>query len=74
MKDIKEFKKQLQEEIIFVNEKDKALICSGRIKNRYQKYDVDFTKLYARLVKYQIATYGETLNNPQVTINFRYGR
>ena len=74
MKDIKEFKKQLMEEIIFEKEKDKALICSGKIKNQYQNYDVDFTKLYARLVKYQIATYGETLSNPQETINFRYGR
>lgn len=64
----KEFKTKMQEAIVFENEKDKALICANNIRNKYCDFDIDFTTIYARLVKYQIATYGETINDPRIQI------
>lgn len=74
MKDRDEFKRQLLEELIFENEKDQALICSSRIRNKYRDWDVDFTGMYARLINYQIKKYGYPLDNPQVVINLFFAK
>ena len=74
MRDKEEFKRQLLEELVFENEKDTALICANRIRSKYQDYDLDFTKLYAKLVNYQIKKFGNPLGNPSVVINLYFAK
>lgn len=69
-----EFKRQLIEELIFENEKDQALICAGRIRNKYNKWDIDSARVYAKLINYQIKKYGRPLENPQVVINLYFAK
>lgn len=74
MKDKEEFKRQLLEKLIFENEKDNALICAKRIKSKYQSYDLDFTKIYAKLINYQIKKFGYPLGDPRVVINLYFAK
>ena len=70
------FKKELITTKIFQEEKNNAIVSCYHLKNKYIKYDglVDFASLYAKIINYQIKTYGSQLANPGDVIYyyFRY--
>lgn len=63
-----EFKALLLEQTIFNNIKDKPLHSSEWFRKTYKDYKINFRRIYTRLVKYQVKTYGSTLYSGFVNI------
>lgn len=60
------FKKQLFEKKIFNDLKDAPMTGAKYILNTYGE-DVDYSKVYRKIVKYQIKKYGHSLTVPSQT-------
>ena len=58
-----DFSKRVLEQQIFDELKDTSIKSSEYFKRKYQGADIDYTRLYRRIVNYQIQEYGATLNN-----------
>ncbi|MBQ6631550.1 MAG: hypothetical protein IJH55_05365, partial [Romboutsia sp.] len=58
-----EFKKNLMEQQLFNELKDIPFRNSEYIFKKYQGLDINHSRLYRRIVNYQIKTYGEQLCN-----------
>ena len=61
MKNKEEFKRQLLENCIFNELKDSRFAGVNYIRTKYQGTDIDFTRLYRRIVNYQVKKYGQNL-------------
>ena len=57
-----DFKQKYLEQQIFDELKDSPLKNSEVFRKKYQGADIDHTRLYRRIVNYQIKTYGSTLD------------
>lgn len=55
------FKKELLENCIFNELKDSCFSGINYIRNKYQGADIDFSKVYRRIVNYQVKNYGYNL-------------
>lgn len=64
---------QFKENLIFQLFKDKPLGCSKRFKeNISKKFDnIDYTRVYRKIINYQIETYGSELRNNSGTTYIR---
>ena len=58
-----DFRKRVLEQKLFEELKDKPLRNSDTIRQKVEGYDIDFTRLYTKLVNYQVTTYGEQLQS-----------
>ena len=58
---MKDFRQRVLEQQIFDELKDTSIRSSKHFKIKYQGADIDFTRLYAKIVNYQIKEYGCTL-------------
>jgi len=58
-----EFKQRVLEEQLFNELKDKALVNSEVFKKKYKDIDIDHSRLYRRIVNYQVKKYGSTLDS-----------
>ena len=63
----KDFRQRVLEQQIFDELKDTSLRGSKYFKAKYEGSDIDFARLYRRLVNYQIKEYGCTLSAYYVT-------
>lgn len=68
----KDFKHRVLEQQIFDELKDTSLRGSKYLKSKYEGSDIDFTRLYRRLVNYQIKEYGCTLTTDTYIIRKTY--
>lgn len=59
---MRDFKQRVLEQQIFDELKDTPIRSSKYFKAKYEGSDIDFTRLYRRIVNYQIKEYGTTLN------------
>lgn len=59
--DKEEFKKRLIETQIFNELKDCHFSGANYIKNKWQGLDIDYSRVYRRIVNYQVKTYGSSL-------------
>lgn len=59
---MRDFKQRVLEQQIFDELKDTPIGSSKYFKAKYEGSDIDFTRLYRRIVNYQIKEYGTTLN------------
>jgi len=57
-----DFRKNIMEEQIFHELKDCEMKNSNYLRRKYQGLDIDYSRLYRRIVNYQIKTYGRSLN------------
>lgn len=55
------FKKELLENYIFNELKDCCFSGINYIRNKYQGAEIDFSKVYRRIVNYQVNKYGYSL-------------
>ena len=55
------FKNNIMECQLFEELKDVPFINSEYIRKKYQGLDINFSRLWRRIVNYQIKTYGEQL-------------
>ena len=62
--DREEFKKQLLERQIYNELKDSALTGAKYILNKYEGVNIDYSKLYRKIVNYQVKKYGYSLTIP----------
>lgn len=58
----KDFKQRVLEQQIFDELKDTSIRSSKHFKTKYQGADIDFTRLYTKILNYQIQEYGQTLS------------
>lgn len=58
-----DFKQRVLEQQIFDELKDTSIKSSEYFRKKYNGADVDFSRLYRRIVNYQVKEYGGTLNN-----------
>lgn len=58
-----EFNQKVMEQSIFDELKDCSLRNSEHLRKKYEGLDIDFTRLYRRIINYQIKVYGCSLNN-----------
>lgn len=58
-----DFSKRVLEQQIFDELKDTSIKSSEYFRRKYQGADIDYTRLYRRIVNYQIKEYGCTLND-----------
>lgn len=59
---MKDFRQRVLEQQIFDELKDTSIRSSKHFKTKYQGADIDFTRLYTKIVNYQIQEYGQTLS------------
>ena len=59
---MRDFKQRVLEQQIFDELKDTSIRSSKYFKTKYQGADIDFTRLYTKIVNYQIQEYGQTLS------------
>lgn len=64
----KRFKELVLEEIIFEREKDKNQYNSEKFRKKYKDYSIDYTRLYTRIINYQVKTYGMSISSDFVNI------
>ena len=57
----KDFRQRVLEQQIFDELKDTSIRSGKYFKTKYQGADIDFTRLYTKIVNYQIKEYGRTL-------------
>lgn len=61
-------KKELQENFIYERYKDMPFQCSGQFKENIKNFEnVDTTKIYSKIINYQINKYGTALTG--ISIN-----
>lgn len=60
---MKDFRQRVLEQQIFDELKDTSIRSSKHFKTKYQGADIDFTRLYTKIVNYQIQKYGHTLSS-----------
>ncbi len=58
--DSKEFKRKLREQEIFDIEKNGDIKTSIELKTKYKDEDINYTRLYTRIVNYRINHYGSS--------------
>lgn len=58
----KEFRERLTEEILFNNIKDNELLSAENFRSLYKNKEINFTRLYRRIINYQIKKYGISLS------------
>lgn len=58
----KEFNQKAMEQTLFNELKDCSLKSSTYLRRKYEGLDIDFTRLYRRIINYQIRVYGCSLN------------
>lgn len=58
-----DFSKRVLEQQIFDELKDTSIKSSEYFRKKYNGADIDYTRLYRRIVNYQIQEYGCTLNS-----------
>lgn len=58
-----DFRKRVLEQKLFDELKDKLLRNADTIRGKVEGYDIDFTRLYRRLVNYQVEKYGEQIQS-----------
>ena len=56
-----DFKKKLIESQIFNELKDSAITGANYLRNKYEGADIDYSRLYRRIVNYQVKKYGHSL-------------
>lgn len=72
--DSKEFKRKLREQEIFDIEKNGGINTSLKLKTKYKSEDINYSRLYTRIVNYRINNFGssyverDTLPNKQECI------
>jgi hypothetical protein len=59
---MKDFKQRVLEQQIFDDIKDCSLKNGEYFRKKYKGVDIDFSRLYRRIVNYQIKEYGCTLD------------
>lgn len=59
---MKDFRQRVLEQQIFDELKDTSIKSSEYFRKKYNGADIDCTRLYRRIVNYQIKEYGTTLN------------
>lgn len=59
----RDFNQRVLEQQIFDELKDTSIKSSEYFRRKYNGADIDYTRLYRRIVNYQIQEYGNTLNN-----------
>ena len=62
------FKELLLEQKIFEEEKDKNLYNAEKFRKKYKDYPIDHTRLYTRIINYQVKTYGMSISSDFVNI------
>lgn len=60
---MRDFKQRVLEQQIFDELKDTSIKSSEYFRRKYNGADIDYTRLYRRIVNYQIQEYGNTLNS-----------
>lgn len=58
-----EFEQLLLEEQIFNLEKDNSVVSSDRFRKKYKGWKINHSRLYRRIVNYQVKKYGTSLDN-----------
>lgn len=56
-----DFKKQLLETQIYNELKDSAITGANYIRNKWEGLDIDYSKVYRKIVNYQVKKYGASL-------------
>ena len=59
---MKDFKQRVLEQQIFDELKDTSIKNSKYFRQKYNGSDIDFSRLYRRIINYQIQEYGQTLS------------
>lgn len=59
----RDFKQRVLEEQIFNELKDTSIKSSEYFRKKYQGADINYSRIYRRIVNYQIKEYGGSLNN-----------
>ena len=59
----RDFNQRVLEQQIFDELKDTSIKSSEYFRRKYNGADIDYTRLYRRIVNYQIQEYGNTLNS-----------
>lgn len=62
------FKELLLEQKIFEEEKDKNLYNAEKFRKKYKEYPIDHTRIYTRIINYQVKTYGMSISSNFVDI------
>ena len=62
----KDFRQRVLEQQIFDELKDTSIRSSKHFKTKYQGADIDFTRLYTKIVNYKIKEYGQPLSTDLV--------
>ena len=60
---MRDFKQRVLEQQIFDELKDTSIKSSEYFRRKYNGADIDYTRIYRRIVNYQIQEYGNTLNS-----------
>lgn len=58
-----EFEQRVLEQQIFNDLKDASIWSSEYVRKKYQGLNIDYSRLYRRIINYQIKTYGTSLND-----------
>lgn len=59
----RDFKQRVLEEQIFDELKDTSIKSSEYFRRKYEGADINYSRIYRRIVNYQIKEYGSSLNN-----------
>lgn len=59
---MRDFKQRVLEQQIFDELKDTSIRSAEYFKAKYEGADIDYSRLYRRIVNYQIKEYGHSLN------------
>ena len=69
-----EFEQRVLEEQIFNDLKNTSIISSEYVRKKYQGLNIDYSRLYRRIINYQIKIYGRSLNDKLFTSKEEYKR
>ena len=59
----RDFKQRVLEEQIFDELKDTSIKSSEYFRRKYEGADINYSRIYRRIVNYQVKEYGNTLNS-----------
>ena len=59
----RDFKQRVLEEQIFDELKDTSIKSSVYFRRKYEGADINYSRIYRRIVNYQVKEYGASLNN-----------
>lgn len=60
---INEFKQRVLEEKLFLELKDKSVVNSDKFRKEYKGLNINHSRLYVRIINYQVKKYGCSLDN-----------